>query len=202
MSREPLTAKQQLLLNFLTNHIRQKGYPPTVREIGQAVGLKSTATVHAYLLALERKGHIRRNPAKNRSIELVQPEGLQEVVPVPILGQVTAGNPILAAEDLEGYFPLPVDFLGNYDAFMLKVQGDSMEEAGIYHKDMIVVRKQPHAENGDIVVALLDDAATVKRFFQEPHGVVRLHSENALYNDIYSREVKILGKVIGLFRQI
>ncbi len=204
MKSNGLSEKQTKILEFLKSEIKQKGYQPAIRDICAAVGLKSTATVHAHLSALEEKGFIRRIPSKNRCIEILEStnniDSEVEYVNVPIIGKVTAGEPILAATDLDGYFPVPVDMLGNYDGFMLKVRGDSMINAGIYNKDLILVRKQSGADNGDIVVALLEDSATVKRFYKEKDHI-RLKAENEAYEDIISKEVEVLGKVVGLFRR-
>lgn len=198
-----LTAKQQLILDFLKSQIRKKGYPPTVREICDAVGLSSTSTVHAHLETLERKGYIRRSPTKNRSIEILEDDFYgysRELVNVPIVGQVTAGVPILAVENIEGSFPIPVEYVNNDTVFMLSVKGDSMIEAGIHNRDLILVKQQPTANDGDIVVALLDDSATVKTFYKEKDHV-RLQPANSAFKPILTREVIILGKVTGLFRK-
>ena len=162
--------KQLEILNYLKKEIKEKGYPPSVREICDAVDLKSTSTVHGHLNRLEKKGLIRRDPTKPRAIEILDDSfyGIrQELVNVPIIGNVTAGQPILAVENIEDYFPLPVDYVRNDTVYMLHVQGDSMIEAGIFDNDLVLVRKQSTAENGDIVVALIEDGATVKRFFRE-----------------------------------
>lgn len=199
-----LTAKQQVILDFLKVQIRQKGYPPTVREICDAVGLSSTSTVHAHLETLEKKGYIRRSPTKNRSIEVLESDfygNNRELVSVPIIGQVTAGVPILAEENLDGTFPLPIEYVNNDTVFMLRVKGDSMIEVGIFNKDLILVRQQSTANNGDIVVALLDDSATVKTFFKE-RDRIRLQPANPAFEPIFVRDVTILGKVTGLFRKL
>lgn len=204
MKKQAITEKQQRILDFVKSEVREKGYPPAIREICSAVGLRSTATVHAHLESLESKGYIRRSPSKNRCIEVLDASAGKfgaEYVDVPIIGKVTAGAPILVVENTEGHFPIPVDFLGNYDAFMLRVRGDSMEGAGIFSDDLILVRRQQEAENGDIVVAMLDDSAAIKRFFIEKN-MVRLHSENPNYQDILTRRAVIIGKVIGLYRSM
>jgi repressor LexA len=201
--QKPLTKKQEQILNFLKREIRQKGYPPTVREICDAVGLSSTSTVHAHLDSLEKKGYIKKSPTKNRSIEILEENfyGFSDQwVNVPIVGQVTAGQPILAQENIESMFPLPVDFVPNTDVFMLNVKGDSMIDAGIFDKDLIVVSQQPTANDGDIVVALLDESATVKTFYRE-NNYIRLQAANAAYSPIFVEDCKILGKVVGLYRR-
>ncbi len=198
-----LTPKQEQIFNFLKSEIRKKGYPPSVREICDAVSLSSTSTVHSHLEALEKKGCIKRSPAKNRSIEILESDfynNAKDFVNVPIVGEVTAGIPILAVENIEDYFPIPVDYVHNDAVFMLKVKGDSMIEAGIFDKDLVLVRQQPTANNGDIVVALLEDSATVKTFYRE-NGHIRLQPENPAFEPIITKDVSILGKVIGLFRR-
>ncbi len=202
---EKLTKSQQLIYDFLKKEIRQKGYPPSVREISEAVGLSSTSTIHSHLSSLEKKGYIRRSFAKkSRSIEILEPDFYgsgRELVNVPIVGKVTAGQPILAVENIEDTFPIPVEYVHDDKVFMLRVQGDSMMNAGIFHKDLILVRSQPTANNGDIVVALIEDSATVKTFYKEK-GAIRLQPENPSYEPIIVRDVIILGKVIGLYRKI
>ncbi len=198
-----LTPKQAAILAFIKKSIRQKGYPPSVREIGQAVGLSSSSTVHGYLKKLEAMGYLRRDPTKPRALEVLDElEGDKvEFVNVPLLGRVAAGMPILAVENREELFPLPTHFTGSGEFFMLTVRGDSMIEAGILDEDMVVVRRQNDVNNGDIVVVLLDEEATVKRFFRES-GRVRLQPENSLMEPIYATDLQILGKVIGLVRKI
>lgn len=198
-----LTPKQAAILAVIKKNIKQKGYPPSVREIGQAVGLSSSSTVHGYLKKLETKGYLRRDPTKPRAMEVLDDlEGDKvEFVNVPLLGRVAAGMPILAVENREELFPLPTHFTGMGEFFMLTVRGDSMIEAGILDEDMVVVRRQNDVNNGDVVVALLDEEATVKRFFRES-GRVRLQPENSLMEPIYATELQILGKVIGLVRKI
>ncbi|NLM13338.1 MAG: transcriptional repressor LexA [Epulopiscium sp.] len=195
--------KQREILEYLKKEIKAKGYPPSVREICDAVNLKSTSTVHGHLNRLEKKGMIRRDPTKPRAIEILEDsfyEIRHELVNVPIVGKVTAGQPILAVENIEDYFPLPVEYVKNDTVYMLHVHGDSMIEAGIFHNDLVLVRKQSSAENGDIVVAMIEDSATVKRFFREKDHI-RLQPENPAMNPIIVRDVTILGKVIGLFRK-
>lgn len=197
-----ISAKQQEILEFIKENILHKGYPPSVREICDAVKLKSTSSVHAHLETLEKNGYIRRDPTKPRTIEILDDEfGMtrRELVHVPIVGQVTAGQPILAIENIEGYFPLPPEYLHNKDTFMLKVKGESMINVGIFDGDLILVEEQPNASNNEIVVALVDDSATVKRFFKED-GHIRLQPENDYMDPIIVDDVAILGKVIGLFR--
>ncbi|BAF59534.1 MAG: transcriptional repressor LexA [Pelotomaculum sp.] len=200
---EELTPKQAAVLEFIKKSIRQRGYPPSVREIGQEVGLSSSSTVHGYLKKLEEKGYLRRDATKPRAIEVLDnPAGEKvEFINVPVLGRVAAGVPLLAVENREDIFPLPVHFTGSGEFFMLTVRGDSMIEAGILNGDMVVVRRQQDAGNGDIVVALLEEEATVKRLFKE-NGRIRLQPENRLMEPIYAAEVQILGKVIGLVRKI
>jgi len=201
---KPLSKNQQLILDFLKDEIRTKGYPPSIREICEYANLRSTSTVHAHLQTLEDRGHIRRSPSKNRSIEIMDDSfysGLRSAVNIPIVGKVTAGIPITAIENVEDYFPMPTNIVNNYDCFMLRVVGDSMIEAGILHNDLVLVKRQPDANNGDIVVALIDDSATVKTFYRES-TYIRLQPESPLFDPIISDEVVVLGKVIGLFRSM
>jgi len=200
---KPLTAKQQGILNFLKSEIRQNGYPPTVREICDAVGLSSTSTVHAHLETLERKGYIRRSPAKNRSTEILEEDfysNTRELVNVPIVGRVAAGVPILADENIEDVFPLPVDYIKNDTCFMLHVKGDSMIDDGIFDGDLVLVRSQNTAESGDIVIALIDDSATVKKFSRDGKKIV-LSPANDAFEPIVVDDCDVLGKVIGLYRR-
>lgn len=197
-----ISAKQQEILDYIKECILQKGYPPSVREICDAVRLKSTSSVHSHLETLEKNGFIRRDPTKPRTIEILDDTfGLtrRELVNVPIIGKVTAGMPILAVENIEDYFPVSPDYLHNKTTFMLKVKGDSMINVGIFDGDLILVEEQSTAANNEIVVALVDDSATVKRFFKE-NGHYRLQPENDYMDPIIVDEVSILGKVIGLFR--
>jgi repressor LexA len=199
---ETLSEKQKKILDYLKREIRAKGYPPSVREIGEAVGLKSTSTVHGYLARLEKKGLIRRDPSKPRAIEILDDStylSKKEVVNVPIVGRVTAGQPILAVENIEDTFPIPTEYLHNSDVFMLSVRGESMIEAGILDRDYVIVQKQSTAENGDIVVALIEDEATVKTFYKEQDHI-RLQPENPQMDPIIVHDVMILGKVIGVIR--
>ncbi|NCU17145.1 transcriptional repressor LexA [Pallidibacillus pasinlerensis] len=202
-----LSKRQQEILDFIKQEVREKGYPPSVREIGQAVGLSSSSTVHGHLARLESKGIIRRDPTKPRAIEILDGKEFEEPeVPVrniPIVGRVTAGQPITAVENIEDYFPLPEKMAPAGDqVFMLEIMGDSMIEAGILDGDYVVVRQQNTAENGDIVVAMTEDyEATVKRFYKEKN-YIRLQPENSTMAPIIVENVKILGKVIGVYRHI
>lgn len=202
MSQGKITAKQQEILEYIKQTILKKGYPPAVREICEAVHLKSTSSVHSHLETLERNGYIRRDPTKPRTIEIIDDcFGLtrREMVNVPLVGTVAAGQPILAEENIQNYFPIPVDLLPNTDLFMLKVKGESMINAGICDGDQVIVAMQSTANNGDIVVALLDDSATVKRFYKE-EGHYRLQPENDSMDPIIVDDVQVQGKVIGLIR--
>ena len=184
--------------------ILKKGYPPAVREICEAVHLKSTSSVHSHLESLEKNGYIRRDPTKPRTIEILDDDFAltrRELVNVPVIGTVAAGVPILAEQNIEDYLPIPAEILPNKEVFMLKVKGNSMIEAGIYNGDKVIVVKQPNAENGDKVVALVDDSATVKTFYKE-NGHFRLQPENSSMDPIILDQVEILGKVIGLFRMM
>ncbi len=199
---EKLTHRQQIIFDFIKNEIKTKGIPPSIREIGEVAGLSSTSSVHLNLQNLEKKGYISRSKAKTRHIEVLEtnfykPE--KEIAQVPIVGEVTAGEPILADENIEGYFPVPVNYLKNNETFMLRIKGDSMIGAGIFNKDLVIVNKQSFAENGDIVIALIEDTATCKRFFIDD-GRVRLQPENDAFEPIILNDISILGKVIGLFR--
>jgi repressor LexA len=202
---EDLSERQVSILDYIKSEIRKKGYPPSVREIGEAVGLSSSSTVHGHLNVLEQKGYIRRDPTKPRAIEVTDGDSchiLKEMVNIPIVGKITAGQPILAVENIEDTFPVPLDFIGsNNDLFMLQVSGDSMIEAGIFDGDYVIVEKKEFAQNGDIVAALIDDEATIKRFFKEG-GHFRLQPENRFMSPIIVNEVKVLGKVVGLFRRM
>lgn len=197
-----LSHRQTDILEFIKRVIRQKGYPPSVREIGDAVGLMSSSTVHGHLQTLEEKGYIRRDATKPRAIEVLDSSSEvseKKTVSVPIVGRVTAGQPILAQENIEDSFPVPADLVNSDTVFMLKVKGESMIEAGIMDGDLILVRQQNTARNGEIVVALIGDEATVKRFFREK-TLIRLQPENSTMEPIYSQDVSVLGKVIGVFR--
>ncbi|MDF2630259.1 MAG: lexA [Symbiobacteriaceae bacterium] len=201
-----LTDRQRQVLQFIKEEIRAKGYPPSVREIGEAIGLSSSSTVHGHMARLEEKGFIRRDPTKPRAIEVLDESfslPRKRTVNVPIVGRVTAGLPIFADQNIEDHFPLPADFVraNEEDLFFLTVQGDSMVDAGILNGDFVLVRRQPSAVNGDIVVALIEDEATVKRFFKE-HGHIRLQPENRYMDPIIVPNAQILGKVVGLVRQL
>ena len=177
-----ITNKQKKVLEFIKKELQSKGYPPSVREIGNGVGIKSTSTVHAYLERLEKEGYIRRDPTKPRAIELLDDTTFfskKEIVNIPVVGQVTAGKPILAVENVEDTFPLPAQFLPNSDVFMLSVKGDSMIEAGIFDGDYVIVKQQEYADNGDIVVALIDDEATVKLLHGK--GPYKASTQESLY---------------------
>lgn len=197
-----ITQKQQEILDFIKSEILSKGYPPAVRDICEAVNLKSTSSVHSHLETLERNGYIRRDPTKPRAIEIMDEDFYMlrhEMVNVPLVGTVAAGQPILAAENIESYFPIPAEYVPNADTFMLRVKGDSMVNVGIYDGDQIMVQQQSTANNGEIVVALIDEEATVKTFYKE-NGHYRLQPENDSMNPIIVDEVTILGKVFGVFR--
>ena len=204
MSQGKITDKQKEILEYIKEMILKKGYPPAVREICEAVHLKSTSSVHSHLESLEKNGYIRRDPTKPRTIEILDDDFAltrREVVNVPVIGTVAAGTPILAEQNIEDYLPIPAEMLPNKEVFMLKVKGNSMIEAGIYSGDKVIVAKQPDAENGDKVVALVDDSATVKTFYKE-NGHFRLQTENSTMDPIILDHVEILGKVIGLFRMM
>lgn len=200
-----LSERQKQIYQYIKRTVQDKGYPPSVREIGNAVGLQSSSTVHGHMAKLEDKGYIRRDPTKPRAIEIVMQdeENHTPVIQVPVLGKVTAGLPITAVENVEEYFPLPEHFTSNHNSeiFLLSVVGDSMIEAGIHDGDKVIVRKQNIAHNGDIIVAMTsDDEATVKRFYKES-GYYRLQPENSAMDPIYLDSVTVLGKVVGLFRE-
>ena len=204
MANAKLTEKQQAILQYIKESILKRGYPPAVREICQAVNLRSTSSVHAHLESLEKKGYIRKDPSKPRTIEVVDENfnlTRREMVNVPLLGEVAAGSPMFAEENISDYFPFPADMLPNADIFMLKVKGDSMINVGIFDNDKILVAKQNHANNGDIVVALMDDTATVKTYYKEKSHI-RLQPQNDDMEPILIKDVNILGKVIGLFRMM
>ena len=204
MSYGKISEKQSEILKYIKSEIINRGYPPAVRDICEAVKLKSTSSVHSHLETLEKNGYIRRDPTKPRAIEILD-DGFnlsrREVVNIPILGTVAAGVPILAQEDIEGYFPIPVEDMPNKEVFMLNVKGDSMINVGIFNSDKVIVEKQSTASNGEIVVALVDDSATVKRFYKEK-GHYRLQPENDNLKPIIVDNVTILGKVIGLYRKM
>lgn len=197
-----ITKKQTEILEYIKSQILNKGYPPSVRDICTAVNLKSTSSVHAHLETLEKNGYIRRDPTKPRAIEIIDDNfnlTRREVVNVPLIGQVAAGQPLLAVENITGYFPIPAEFIPKEEVFMLNVKGESMVNAGIYDGDQIIVKQQSTASNGEIVVALVDDSATVKRFYKE-NGHIRLQPENNFMEPIIVDSCEIIGKVIGLIR--
>ncbi len=199
-----LTKRQREILTYVLDSMQEHGYPPSVREIGAALGLTSSSTVHSHLAALERKGFIHRDPSKPRAIEILKDGASQRpkrVVNVPVLGRIAAGQPIFAEENVEDVFPLPRDFVREDASFILRVRGDSMIDAGIYDGDYLVVRQQPTANNGEIIAALLGEEATVKRFFRE-RDHIRLQPENKTMTPIVTRDVTILGKAVALFRRL
>lgn len=202
--QRPRGDNQQRILDFIKSEIQTKGYPPSVREIANAVGLKSTSTVHGHLQRLEKRGLLHRDAMKPRAMEVVgDPNFIRNAtVAVPVVGHVQAGVPILAEQNLEDYVSIPEVMLGRGDHFILRVHGDSMINAGIMDGDYIIVLQQNHASNGDIVVAMLDDSATVKRFFKEENGTYRLQPENPTMEPIYTKELTIVGEVVSLFRLI
>ena len=202
MAYGKISDKQREILEYIKEEILSKGYPPAVREICEAVQLKSTSSVHSHLETLEKNGYIRRDPTKPRAIEILDDDfnlTRREVVNVPMIGHVAAGEPILATEHIENYFPIPAEYIPNKETFMLKVKGESMINAGILDGDSILVKQQPDAENGDIVVALVGDSATVKTFYKED-GHFRLQPENDTMDPIIVDECSIIGKVFGVFR--
>ena len=212
--KEELNKREKTILKFIEKQIMTDGYPPSVREIGQAVGLSSTATVHGYLERLEKKGYIKKKDKKGRTLRLLKGSTgetkktsskdfytQKELVEVPVVGKITAGMPILAVENVTDTFPIPIDFVGNSDCFMLTVRGESMIEAGILDGDYILVKKQNNANNGEIVVALIEDEATVKTFYKEKDHI-RLQPENSTMDPIIVPDCKILGKVAGVFRKM
>lgn len=213
MSSEKVTKRQQAVLNCIENNIREKGYGPTVREICQNLSLSSPSTVHVHLKALEEKGLIKRDPFKSRSITLVNPceetsfssdivqPSFSKIINVPLVGNVAAGSPILAEENITDIISLPTDIVGDSPSFMLSVRGESMIEAGINDGDYVVVKQQPVANNGDIVVALLDDGATVKRFYKEK-DYIRLQPENSSMEPIITTQCSLAGKVVAVFRRL
>lgn len=202
MSYGKITEKQMQILEYIKSEILNKGYPPSVRDICQAVNLKSTSSVHSHLETLEKNGYIRRDPTKPRTIEILDDNFnlvRKEMVNVPMIGTVAAGQPILAIENIENYFPVPAEYMPNEETFILKVKGESMINAGILDGDQILVKRQSNADNGDMVVALVDDSATVKTFYKED-GHIRLQPENDYMDPIILPNVEIIGKVFGVFR--
>ena len=202
MSYGKISKKQSEILEYIKNEILNRGFPPSVREICEAVNLKSTSSVHSHLETLEKNGYIRRDPTKPRAIEILDESfnfTRREMVNAPIVGRVAAGEPILAEQNVENYFPIPMEFMPNNQTFMLKVRGESMINAGIFDGDYVLVEQMQTAHNGDMVVALIEDGATVKTFYRE-EGVIRLQPENDALEPIIVRDVQIMGKVIGVFR--
>ena len=198
MPRRPNGETQQRILEYIENYIEENGYPPSVREIGQAVDLKSTSTVHGHLNRLEKKGLLHRKAMKPRTIDVSREEKPQ-MVKLPLLGKVAAGVPILAEENAEGYMQLPETMVGHGEHFILEIRGDSMITAGIMNGDFVVVKRQQTAQNGEIVIAMIDDEATCKRYFKEPDRI-RLQPENPRMRPFYARAVTILGKVVAVYR--
>lgn len=205
MSNGKITSKQMEILEYIKEQLLEKGYPPSVREICQAVNLKSTSSVHSHLATLEENGYIRRDPTKPRAIEIIDDEfalSRRELINIPIVGAVAAGEPILATQNIQDYFPVPPEYLNNTNnqTFMLRVKGESMINVGIYDGDLLIVDQCNSARNGEIVVALVEDSATVKTFYKEK-DYIRLQPENDFMDPIIVENCQILGKVIGLFRQ-
>ena len=202
MGQGKISATQQEILDYIKSQILERGFPPAVRDICEAVHLKSTSSVHSHLETLEKNGYIRRDPTKPRAIEILD-DSFQmlrrETANVPIVGRVAAGEPLLAEQNIEDYFPIPTEFLPNNQTFLLKVRGESMINAGILDGDYVLVEQRQTASNGEMVVALIEDGATVKTFYKE-EGVIRLQPENDTMDPIIARDVMILGKVIGVFR--
>ena len=202
MAYGKITDKQREILEYMKKEILNKGYPPTVRDICEAVNLKSTSSVHSHLETLEKNGYIRRDPTKPRAIEIIDENfnlTRREMVNVPFVGRVAAGEPILAVENIESYFPIPMEYMPNAESFMLKVKGESMINAGIFDGDNILVQKCDDARNGDMVVALVEDSATVKTFYKEGDHI-RLQPENDTMDPIIVPDCQVLGKVFGVFR--
>lgn len=221
VKKEESNAKLNEILDFVKKHVDESGYPPSVREICRAVGFKSTSTVHSYLSKLDSRGFISKEPSKTRALKVITGKSdsrsrpakssaagidpdyrMKEIIDVPVIGRVTAGQPILAVENIDDTFPLPLDFVRDQEVFMLRIKGESMIDAGILDNDYVLVKKQETAVNGDIVVALIEDEATVKRFFRE-NGHIRLQPENRFYKPIILKDgVSVLGKVTGVFRKL
>ncbi len=202
MAQGKISKKQEEILEYIKSQILERGFPPAVREICEAVNLKSTSSVHSHLETLEKNGYIHRDPTKPRAIEILDDTfnlTRREMVNVPIIGRVAAGEPLLAQQNIENYFPIPAEMMPNKQTFLLQVQGESMINAGILNGDYILVQQQQTADNGDKVVALIDDSATVKTFYRE-EGIIRLQPENDFMDPIIVKDCTILGKVIGVFR--
>ena len=214
-TRAETNRKEKAILKFIETQVLENGYPPSVREIGKAIGLSSTATVHAYLEKLEKEGYIKKQDKKGRTLKIIKGSNgepittnpgkdfyiQKELVNVPVIGKITAGQPILAVENVTDTFPIPIDFVGNSESFMLTVSGESMIEAGILDGDYIIIKKQDDARNGEIVVALIGEEATVKTFYKEKN-YIRLQPENHTMDPIIVPDCKILGKVAGVFRKL
>lgn len=197
-----ISTKQREILEYIKAQILERGFPPAVRDICEAVNLKSTSSVHSHLETLEKNGYIRRDPTKPRAIEILDESfnfTRREMVNVPLVGRVAAGEPLLAEQNVENYFPIPMEFMPNAQTFMLTVKGESMVNAGIFDGDMVLVEQRNYARNGEMIVALVDDGATVKTFYKE-EGVIRLQPENDFMDPIIVPDCQILGKVIGVFR--
>lgn len=202
MAYGKISPKQQEILEYIKSQILERGFPPAVRDICEAVHLRSTSSVHSHLETLEKNGYIRRDPTKPRAIEILDDSFnflRREMVNVPIVGRVAAGEPLLAQQNIEEYFPIPVEYMPNKQTFMLKVKGESMINAGILDGDMVLVEQRQTAHDGEIIVALIEDGATVKTFYRE-EGIIRLQPENDTMEPIITEDVQILGKVIGVFR--
>ncbi len=204
MAQGKISAKQQEILDYIKSQILERGFPPAVRDICEAVHLKSTSSVHSHLETLEKNGYIRRDPTKPRAIEILDSSfnfTRREMVNVPLIGRVAAGEPILAEQNIEEYFPVPMEYMPNHQTFMLKVKGESMINAGIFDGDFVLVEERKTAHNGEMIVALIEDGATVKTFYKE-EGIIRLQPENDTMDPIIVNNCQILGKVIGVFRFI
>ncbi|MGM0438070.1 MAG: transcriptional repressor LexA [Bacillota bacterium] len=204
-----LTDRQKQIFDYIVQEINEKGYPPSVREIGKAVGLKSPASVHSHLKTLEKLNYIRRDPSKPRAIEILyknqnkkENKLEKDMLYIPMVGKVTAGVPVLAEENVDDYFPVPAGYLKNTnkDFFMLEVRGDSMINVGIHDGDLVIAQKQNHAENGEVVIGLIEDEATVKTYYKEKDHI-KLQPENDSYEPILGKNIKVLGKVVGLYRK-
>ncbi len=199
-----LSDRQRNILEFIKYQIKTVGYPPSVREIGKAVGLKSSSTVHNHLIQLEEKGYLKRDPSKPRAIIPIEPENVSELITesidLPVVGNVAAGSPILAEENIEEYLPIPINFIGSGSHFILKVKGDSMINVGIIDGDYLIVRQQNHASNGEIIVAIVENEATVKRFFKMDNHI-ELRPENSLMKPMIFDDIEIAGKITGLLRR-
>lgn len=202
MAQGKISPKQKEILEYIKSQILERGFPPAVRDICEAVGLKSTSSVHSHLETLEKNGYIRRDPTKPRAIEILDDSfnfNRREMANVPLVGRVAAGEPLLAQQNIEGYFPIPIEFMPNNQTFMLTVKGESMVNAGILDGDMVLVEQLNTAHDGDMVVALIEDGATVKTFYKE-NGYIRLQPENDTMDPIIVADCQIMGKVIGVFR--